>query len=390
MSVSNKKIKLVRVTTVPQSLWKLLEGQLLFMNQHFDVYAISSRGEKLNIVEKRENVKVHSVEMYRGISVLKDLVAIWKMYRYFSVLKPDIVHSHTPKAGMVAMFAAAMARVPYKLHTVAGMPLESRGGIRKKILLIAEKLCYRFADKIYPNSNGIHEFILSNRLTDPKKLRVIGFGSSNGIDLTHFRKSNLMLENASKIRSDLKFNSNKVFGFVGRLVGDKGINELIRAFKKVQENSSAKLLLVGKFEEKLDPLEKDVLYEIENNKDIVFVGYQKDVRPYLLAMDVFVFPTYREGLPNVLMQAGALEVPIVATSATGNTDIIENGVSGILVPIGDHVSLAEAMYEAISNSDQIVEFSAKLKLKIINQYDRNYIWEELLEEYNSFFESDYA
>lgn len=387
MESETKRYKLVRVTTVPQSLWKLLEGQLAFMQKHFDVYAVSSGGDKLEIVKEREQAKVHSIEMYRGISMIKDLGAIWKMYSYFKKIKPDIVHSHTPKAGLVAMIAARMAGVPYKLHTVAGMPLESRDGFKRKILLLAEKLCYRFSDLVYPNSVGIKDFILANKLVDHKKLKIIAFGSSNGIDLDHFKRSRSLDEKASLIRKELGFTSEKVFGFVGRLVGDKGINELIRAFKIVQGDINAKLLLVGKYEQQLDPLEADVIKEIENNKDIVFVGYQNDVRPYLLALDAFVFPTYREGLPNVLMQAGALEIPIIATRATGNTDIIEHNVNGLLVPIGDALGLADAMKKMILNDELSLKFKENLKDNITKRYNRNLIWEELLKEYNGLLNS---
>ena len=243
--------KLFRVTTVPISIEKLLGKQLTFMNQFFEVTAISADQNELERVGEALGVKTHAIEMTRKITPLQDLTALWKMYAYFKKEKPDIVHSHTPKAGLIGMLAAKLAGVKIRLHTVAGLPLMESTGNKRKVLNFVEKLTYSCATKVYPNSQGLYDFILEEKLGEADKIEVIGNGSSNGIDVHHFdpqwfsEKSNQNLKRQLKISDD-----DFVFVLVGRLVKDKGVNELIGAFKNLQQSSpqSLKLLLVGSFE----------------------------------------------------------------------------------------------------------------------------------------------
>ena len=372
----------MRVTTVPQSLWKLLEGQLAYMSQFYEVHAVSSGGEKLEIVKNREGVETYSVEMYRGISIIKDFKSIWNLYRYIKKIKPDIIHSHTPKAGLIAMVSAKMARVPVRLHTVAGMPLESTKGIKRQILISVEKLCYRCAHKIYPNSLGLKEFIIKNKLAPTSKLKVVASGSSNGIDLDYFDIHDSVIEQSKFIREQYFHEDDFIFGFIGRLVKDKGVNELVKAFLSL-ELPNAKLMLLGKYEDHLDPLLPEVRKEIEKNKKILFVGYQKDVRPYLVAMDVFVFPSHREGLPNVLLQAAAMGKPILASNCNGNTDIIMHDQNGILVNVNDQKALKEQMLNLFNSKELRDRYSVSVRKNIEKRYKREVVWESLREEYSS-------
>lgn len=382
--MSNHKKTLVRITTVPQSLWKLLEGQLEYMTQYYEVVAISSPGDKLEIVEEREKVRTYALKMNRGFTIFADLWAILKLIILLRKLKPTIVHTHTPKAGLVGMIAAKFSGVPIRMHTVAGLPLESRSGFRRSILLWAERLTYRFAGMIYPNSRGIENFIKSNKLAPDLKIKMIGQGSSNGIDLGHFKMSKEMKERAIEIRRKLNIDEGAfVLGFIGRLVKDKGIVELIVAYRRISKLHNCHLLLVGKYEQDLDPLPANILNEIDKNPTIHFLGYQNDVRPYFASFDIFTFPSYREGLPNVLLQAGAMGLPIVASNCTGNTDIIKHKENGLLVGVGD-VDELYSNIEALLLDDEIrKKLSHNVETHVRNNYDRSFLWRLIKEEYDS-------
>src|SRR5690554_4652474 len=215
--------KLIRITTVPVSLKTLLKGQHRFMSEKgFEVINISSKGQELQDVQNDENIRVIALEMSRTISPLKDLKSLWNFYRLCMREKPLIVHSHTPKAGIVGMLGAKLAGVPIRLHTVAGLPLMEATGIKRKILDFVEKLTYASATKVYPNSKGLYDFILENKYTTKDKLKVIGNGSSNGIDTKFYAKAQIPFEQQEQLKEELGIEVNDfVFVFVGRLVGDK-------------------------------------------------------------------------------------------------------------------------------------------------------------------------
>ena len=228
--------KLIRITTVPQSLKGLLKGQLRFMSENgFEVIGVSSSGKELEEVNKQEGIRTISIEMSRKITPIKDLRALWRFYKLCKKEKPTIVHSHTPKAGIIGMLGAKLAGVPIRLHTVAGLPLMETTGNKRKLLDFVEKLTYACATKVYPNSYGLYDFILQNKFTKQQKLQVIAQGSSNGIDTQFFHPKNVSNEKQLQLKDELGIVSNDfVFVFVGRLVGDKGINELVAAFKELE------------------------------------------------------------------------------------------------------------------------------------------------------------
>ncbi len=226
--------KLTRITTVPISLDKLLGRQLSFMNTHFDVTAVSADEQELKRVASKYGVAHHHVEMTRAITPLKDLAAVWKFYRFLRKEKPEMVHSHTPKAGLVGMMAAYFAGVPVRMHTVAGLPLMEATGVKRKVLNLVEKITYAFATKVYPNSFAMRDMIISEGFCAPEKLKVLANGSSNGIDTQYFSRAAVPALTTTTLRQDLGIaETDFVFIFVGRLVGDKGINELVNAFKNL-------------------------------------------------------------------------------------------------------------------------------------------------------------
>ena len=329
------KIKIIRATTIPLSLEKLLENQLAFIKSFYDIVAVSSDEEKLKKFARSQGVKWYSIKMTRKITPIIDLISLLKMYLLILREKPDIVHTHTPKAGIIGMLAAYIANVPIRLHTVAGLPLLETTGTRRIILNFVEKVTYKCSTKVYPNSYGLKKIILKHRFTSENKVKVIGNGSSNGIDTSYFDPELFSIKDKEVVKTNLGIKTTDfVFIFVGRVVGDKGINELVASFEKlclVEEN--LKLLLVGPFEDELDPLQKKTKRLINNNENIISVGYQKDVRPYFSISNCLVFPSYREGFPNVVMQAGSMSLPSIVTDINGCNEIIENNVNGKVIKV---------------------------------------------------------
>lgn len=375
--------KLIRITTVPISLKVLLKGQHSFMKSRgYDVIGVSSAGVDLEEVHNIEGVPVFALEMTRTISPLKDLISLWNFFQFCKREKPQIVHSHTPKAGIVGMLGAKLAGVPIRLHTVAGLPLMEATGIKRRVLDFVEKLTYACATKVYPNSKGLYDFILENQYTSANKLHVIAKGSSNGIDTTYFSRQQITIETQNQLKADLNIlPEDFVFVFVGRLVGDKGINELVEAFTKLVAQNS-KLLLVGPLETKLDPLKEETLREIEKNKNIISVGFQRDVRPYLAISNALAFPSYREGFPNVVMQAGAMELPSIVSNINGCNEIIVEGENGIIIPVKDTEKLYSAMSRLVEDKNFYEILKSNARKMITNRFEQNLVWDALLSEYH--------
>jgi len=377
--------KLFRITTVPISLDKLLGKQLTFMNQYYDVTAISADALELKKVATKYGIRDYHVEMTRDISPVRDILAVVKLYLYLRKEKPEIVHSHTPKAGIVGMMAAWLAGVPHRFHTVAGLPLLEATGIKRKILNQVERLTYRFATHVYPNSFGLQEVIVKEKFCLPAKLKVLGQGSSNGIDTNHFMIEQISISEREQLRAALKINSHDfVFIFVGRLVGDKGINELIQALTKVQaegNKTKPKLLLVGPLETDLDPLLPNTIKEIENNSAILNVGYHDDVQPYFAIADALVFPSYREGFPNVVLQAGAMELPAIVSDINGCNEIIINGENGLIIPPKNVDELKNAMLKLLNNTELYNKLKENARQRIVENYEQSVVWQAILAEY---------
>ncbi len=379
------KQKIIRITTVPISLEKLLSGQLQFMNYFYQVVAVSSERENLEKLGKTQGIDVFPLEMTRKITPLKDILAVVKLFLFLKKTKPFIVHSHTPKAGIVGMLAAKLAGVPHRLHTVAGLPLLESRGLKRKVLDMVEKLTYVCATKVYPNSFGLNEIIIQNKYCSSSKLKVLANGSSNGIDTAYFNSSNFSEKDIKHLKMELDINSSDfIFIFVGRLVTDKGINELIQAFIEIQNNrNELKLLLVGPYEQDLNPLRIETLNQIKNNKSIICVGYKNDVRPYLAIANCLVFPSYREGFPNVVMQAGAMDLPCIVSDINGCNEIILDNLNGIIIPPKDREAIKKSMLKIYNNKNLYSQIRQKARLMIVSRFDQKMMWQTILDEYSS-------
>jgi glycosyltransferase involved in cell wall biosynthesis len=376
--------KIIRLSTVPLSLNVLLKGQLKFLNSYYNVLGVSGKGLDLDEVAKREGITVHSIEMQRKIAPLKDLVSLVRLYFYFRKERPFIVHSITPKAGLLSMIAGKLAGVPIRIHTFTGLIFPSKSGFFQKILIVMDRLLCLCATNVYPEGQGVSEDLVKYRITK-KPLKVIGNGNVNGIDTEYFDPGLYTLEDKIKLRKKIGvFENDFVFIFVGRLVKDKGINELVTAFLKLEVNfKEVKLVLVGPFENDLDPLNTETISAIEESDAIVTVGFQQDVRPYFAMADTLVFPSYREGFPNVVMQAGAMELPSIVTDINGSNEIITENENGMIIPVKDVDAIYNSMKKIVTNTEYRNKLAHNARFNIVSKYEQQLVWNALLEEYKN-------
>ena len=375
--------KLIRITTVPISLSKLLSGQLSNFKKYYSIIAVSSKAEDLIKVGCDANVRTFCLNLTREITPFTDLISLIKFTLFLRKEKPLIVHSHTPKAGIVSMLAAFFARVPIRMHTVAGLPLMESKGFKRKLLIFVEKVTYAAATNVYPNSFGLKDFILKNRFCAETKVKVIGSGSSNGIDTDYFSSDKIDKNLLNELKKTLRIEKDIfVFCFVGRIVKDKGIHELVSAFQSInQDEFKSKLLLVGNYEKDLDPIDNEILNKIKANKNIIEVGYQEDVRPYMAVSNSLVFPSYREGFPNVVLQAGAMNLPAIVSNINGCNEIITHLENGLIVSVKKVKPLYESMILLIKNPSLCNSLSLNSRQRIKSKYERSHFWNLLLEEY---------
>lgn len=378
-----KKI-IIRTSTIPDSLNVLLKGQLNFINnqKEYEIIAVSGQGKSLNEVCKREGVKVVSIDFERQISIFKDLVSLYNLWVLFKKEKPSIVHSITPKAGLLSMIAAYLANVPIRIHTFTGLIFPSKTGVLNYTLILMDRILCFCATNIYPEGNGVKNDLIKYRITQ-KSLKVLANGNINGIDTTIFNPMQFSYVEITNLKNELEIqNDDFVFIFVGRLVKDKGINELINAFSKIK-SSNVKLVLVGEYEHDLDPLFEETINEIEKNPNIISVGFQSDVRPYFAISNCLVFPSYREGFPNVVMQAGAMGLPSIVSDINGCNEIVEEGINGTIIPSKDIEALFCSMQKIINDEMWRNQLASNARDKIVSRYEQQLVWDAILNEYKS-------
>jgi lipopolysaccharide/colanic/teichoic acid biosynthesis glycosyltransferase len=383
---SGNRPRLLRITTVPISLKLLLGGQLAhFSKLDFNVLAVSSGGREIDD-GRIDGVPHYVVPMTRRVTPLQDLVSLFRLIKIIRKFKPDIVHTHTPKAGLLGMMAAWMCGIPVRMHTVAGLPLMEKTGLFRKLLVLIERLTYFCATDVYPNSSGLMSFIEREIFRGPK-LKIIGHGSSNGIDVSYFSRQETILNDALNIRRKYGIGeSDLVFSFVGRVVRDKGISELTGAYRRCRSSLGNErrlfLLIVGPLEQELDPLDPEQLQFLRNDPQVVLAGYQSDVRPWIIASDVFIFPSYREGFPNVVMQACCLEVPSIVSDINGCNEIIDHGSTGLIVKPKDEEVLFNAMRRMVTDESLRRRFAISARKKVVSDFDQRFVWKQIENEYN--------
>jgi len=379
--------KLLRITTVPISLKLLIKGQMKFMSENgFEVLMTSGDGVEVNEVVQAENCDLEIVPFTRKISPFLDLKCLFCLIKIIKKFKPDIVHTHTPKAGLIGMLAAKICGVKLKLHTVAGMPLFTAKGFKFLLLRYTEIITYWASDYTLPNSISLMNYIKENKLVNSKKLHIICKGSSNGIDLNRFSQKNLNTKRLVELKDEIPFDENSFYLLtVGRVVRDKGIIELIRAFNSLEDKyPRLRLIILGPIEDQRaeESISQSILDEIIRNNKITHIDWSDEVEYYMEICDLLIHPSHREGFPNVLLQAGAMMLPILCSNIPGNIDIVDHNKTGQLFEKGKQFSLETGLDNAINNYNELNDLAENLKAKIERDFSTTTIHNNILNFYN--------
>jgi glycosyltransferase involved in cell wall biosynthesis len=378
------KTKIIRACTVPQSLG-FVKGMLPDLCKQYEVVLLSSPGEQMGQITKEYGVKGIGIPMERHISLFKDIRALVKIIMVFRKEKPTMVHSMTPKAGMLCMIAAWVAHVPVRVHTFTGLIFPTSIGIKRKVLMATDYLTCACATHVIPEGEGVKNDLQNNGITK-KPLKVLGYGNVRGIDLNRFSYRPDVVLLANSIKKESVF----TFVFVGRIVKDKGINELCKAFDKLSCISLMRLILIGRYEDSLDPISNETREIIARNDSIEVVGpqYGDDLIAYYAAADCFVMPSYREGFPNTVLEAGAMGLPSIVTDINGSREIVKDGVNGLIVPPRNVDRLYDAMREMVQASDDRQRMAGNARKMIADRFEQGYVrrclydfYDEILKPY---------
>ncbi len=375
--MKREPIKIIRACTVAQSTGFFVGMVPDLRAMGYEVVAVSSDGPELEEVSNA-GARVVPVEMERHISPVKDLRSLWRMVRVFRKEKPRMVHSMTPKAGLLCMVAGWLAGVPVRVHMFTGLVFPTSTGLKRRILMMTDRITCACATHVIPEGEGVKRDLLSNGITR-KPIKVLGYGNCRGIDLKRFDRDSEVMAEADKLRDDGKF----TFIAIGRLVGDKGINELVEAFARLNaEIPATRLILVGRYEPDLDPVKPETIKAIESNGAIETVGQQADVRPWLAAADCAVLASYREGFPNVVIEAGAMGLPQIVTDINGANEIIVEGRNGTIIPSKDADALHAAMKRMATDREWRESLAANARPLIASRYEQGFVRRCLYDFYN--------
>ena len=384
-----QRYKLVHIITEPRSL-RFLKGQHAYMRTRgFDIEYISSPGDLLYKYGNQEGVPVHDVRMFRRIRILPDILAVFQLIRKLNKIKPVIVHSHTPKAGLLGMISAFITRIPVRIYHMRGLVSCTAKGGKRLLLRWAEKITCRLAHRVICNSHSLRKFAISEGICIESKIITLAKGSGQGVNASDlFNPDTTNKVARSRIRDSHSIpDEAMVIGFVGRLVIEKGIRELVKAWKILREESpDLYLLLTGPFEE-LDPLPEALRNSLLDDPRIVLLGLKFDMPPVYALIDILVLPSYREGFSNVLLEAAAMQLPVVASDVPGCKDAVEHNVTGMLVPAQDAKALADALREYIKNPYLRKNHGEAGRSRVLHDFRPESIWSALYHEYKALLKS---
>ena len=377
-------MRVIHITTVPKTLFFLC-GQAAFLRDHgFEMHVVSSPGDDLDTFASQEKVVSHAIPMRRAISPLQDLITVFRLWKLFRRLKPRVVHSHTPKGGLLGMIASTLARTPVRVYHVHGLPLVTSHGLRRSLLWLTERVSCLLATRVFCVSRSVRELAISLRLVSPSHMSVLANGSINGVDAeVRFRPSRENQSSGMAVRARCGISADApVVGFVGRIVRDKGVLELAQAWSILRERfPMAHLLMVGA-EEAQDPVPPVVMRNLRADPRVHLVGHDRDTPPYFSAMDVLALPTYREGFVVTALEAAAMEVPVVGTNVPGCVDAVVEAETGTVIPARDPGALAEALARYIADPGLRRRHGTQGRARVLRDYSPELIWRALLPVYS--------
>jgi glycosyltransferase involved in cell wall biosynthesis len=377
-------ITVVQITTAPEAL-KFVQGPVGHLQRlGFVVHAISSPGALLEDFARQTGVPVVPVTMLRRVSPLRDLKSLWQLLVALRRIAPDVVHAHTPKGGLLGMIAAWLLRVPVRIYHMRGLPVLTATGPKRVLLTLSEKVSCALADKVLCVSHSVRTCAIELGLSNAAKLEVLHRGSGQGVDAQgRFNPTGLLPSTGRDVRSKLGIAHDAlVLGFVGRIVRDKGMQELTEAWQSLRDEfPNLHLLVVGPFEPQ-DPVPAATENILRTDPRIHLAGEDWNSPPFYAAMDLVVLPTYREGFPNVPLEAAAMELPVVATRIPGCVDAVEDNVTGLLVPDHDAQALAEAIRRYVSDPSLRRQHGEAGRVRALRDFRPEAIWEAMSLVYN--------
>lgn len=374
------RARLVYVTTHPVTALNLLRGQLRFMRDAgFDVHVVSAPGPELDRVATAEGVTTHAVAMNREISVFADLRALLRMTVLLVRLRPTIVNAGTPKAGLLAMIASFLVRVPVRIYLLRGLRAETARGLKRSVLHLTERISAACAGRVLAVSASLRDEFIARSLAPRSKVDLLGAGSSNGVDAERYAPRGIR----SATRSSLGIPEDAfVVGFVGRMTRDKGVADLLAAIEALRARADDVWLLVVGEHESGDAISEDEKTQLLSYDDVVFTGRVENVATYYEAMDVVAFPSYREGLPNVPLEAAMSRVPVVGFRATGVVDAVIDGKTGQLVGIGDRSAFAAALERYLEDPLLREQHGNAAREYALSEFASRIVWDRIRAYYD--------
>lgn len=377
-------MNILHVVNIPFVIPYFLGNQIKwFTKRGYKEYIVCSASEELKIFSEQYEYDYKAIEIVRRISIVKDIKALFSTINYIKEIRADVVVGHTPKGGMIAMLAGFFMQIPIRIYFRHGLVYETSQGIKRYLLMSIDRLSSKLATKIVCVSPSVGKKSIEDRLNKPSKQIVLGNGTCNGIDVNRFCKKNIDMERLEALRTKLGIREDDfVVGFVGRLVKDKGIIDLVKAYQMLKNKySNAKLLLVGMLE-KRDALPADIVSEIKNECGIIETGYvgYSEIEYYYALMHVFVLISYREGFPTSVLEASSMGLPVMTTKATGCIDSIVEGETGFFVD-HDYKKILSGLDYFYNHEEERNKMGSKGREFVVNHFDQHLIWTEIQKIY---------
>lgn len=373
----------VHVATIADTL-RFFSGQFEAIEQHgYQLTIVSSPGDYLSTLGTGNGRSTVALPIARSITPLRDVWSLVRLIQLFRQLRPALVHAHTPKAALLTLTAARFARVPRAIYHVHGSPLITAAGSLRELLTITERIACRFADVVVCVSHSVRDYYVSNKLCGKDKIRVLGAGSINGVDAAkEFNPYDSAEERAETRRRLLIDDGAFVIGYVGRLASDKGIKELVAAWGGLKDkHPGAVLMLVGGVDER-DPVDSSVVEALQRDSRVRMAGFDWDVRKYYAAMDLFVLPSYREGFPVSVLEAAAMGLPVVTTTAIGCVDSVEPERTGLTVEVRNAHALERAIERYLVDPELRGSHGRAGRDRMLKEFRPERLWDATIRLYD--------
>jgi glycosyltransferase involved in cell wall biosynthesis len=382
----NKK-SILHVANIYFVLPYFIGDQFMYFNEKgYKLHVICSPSEEILQYSQKMNFKYSEIPILRSFSLYQDIKSIVAVCKYIKKNKIDIVCGHTPKGALIAMLASFLMRVKVRIYFRHGILYETSSGLKKTFLKYMERFTSFLSTSVVAVSQSIFERSLEDKLTNKEKLTVLNNGSCNGINSQKFSKESINIEILNNIKKKYKLNEESyVVGYSGRLVKDKGISELVNSFEELQTKyDNLYLLLVGMSEER-DTLPKNIVNKINTNNHIIATGYvdYEMMKYYYAMMNLFVLPSYREGLPTSVLEASSMEVPVITSRATGCIDSIIESKTGILVNQNNPKELAQAINFFFMNPELAIEYGKNGREFVSKEFEQESVWNSLEDLYKT-------